>query len=99
MATTGFAVAPRDALAQWVILHGKNGHTEKGIPVETVKTLKDLAKKGAQFNSIAFSPNGGWIILHDRYAMFARNAPKEAVKGLAEQQAKQVELKSIAFTF
>ncbi len=99
MATAGFAGAPRDALAQWIILHGKNGHTENGIPTETVKTLKDLAKKGAQFSSIAFSPNGGWIILHDKYAMLARNAPKKAVSVLAEQQDNKVELKSIAFTF
>jgi CubicO group peptidase (beta-lactamase class C family) len=90
---------PRVALAQWVILHGKNGHTEQGIPAETVKTLKDLAKKGAQFSSIAFTPNGGWIILHDKYAIFARNAPQDAVRILAEQQDKKVELKSIHFTF
>jgi CubicO group peptidase (beta-lactamase class C family) len=96
---TVFAAAPGTSCAQWVILHGKNGHTESGIPAETVATLKDLAKKGAQFSSIAFSPNGGWVILHDKYAVLARRAPTDAVRILAEEQAKNAELKSIAFTF
>src|SRR5262245_66300159 len=58
LALLGAAVAAisRDARAQWVILHGKNGHTEKGLPSEAVATLKELAKKGAQFSSISFSP-------------------------------------------
>jgi CubicO group peptidase (beta-lactamase class C family) len=92
-------VLPRTADAQWVILHGKNGHTERGIPAETVATLKDLAKKGAQFSSISFTPSGGWIILHDKYAVMARRAPKDAVRILAEEQARNTELKSIAFSF
>jgi len=92
-------LAPRAAPAQWVILHGKNGHVERNIPAETVKALKDLARKGAQFKSIAFSPNGGWMILHDKNAIFARNIPSEPVKVLAEQQAKGIELKSMAFNF
>jgi CubicO group peptidase (beta-lactamase class C family) len=94
-----FGVLPRITNAQWVILHGKSGHTESGIPADAVATLKDLAKKGAQFSSMSFTPGGGWMILHDKYGIFARNVPKEAVKLLAEQQDKKVELKSIAFTF
>ncbi len=99
MLSAAVLLAPGDVFAQWVILHGKNGHVERNIPAETVKTLKDLAKQGAQFRSIAFSPNGGWIILHDKNAIFARNAPTEPVKILADLQDKSVELKSIAFTF
>jgi CubicO group peptidase (beta-lactamase class C family) len=101
VAALGAAVAAisRDACAQWVILHGKNGHTEKGVPSETVATLKELAKKGAQFSSISFSPNGGWIILHDQHGMLARHAPRDAVRLLSEEQANDVELNSIAFTF
>jgi CubicO group peptidase (beta-lactamase class C family) len=95
----GVAAISRDACAQWVILHGKNGHTEKGVPSETVATLKELAKKGAQFSSISFSPNGGWIILHDQHGMLARHAPRDTVRLLSEEQAKDVELNSIAFTF
>jgi CubicO group peptidase (beta-lactamase class C family) len=98
-ASMALLVTPRCGFAQWVILHGKNGHVERNIPAEMARTLKDLAKKGAQFRSIAFSPNGGWIILHDRNAIFARNAPTEPVKILAELQEKDVELKSIAFAF
>jgi len=93
------ALAPHSVVAQWIILHSKNGHVESNIPAETVKTLKDLARKGAQFKSIAFSPNGGWIILHDKNAIFARNIPTEPVKILAEQQDKGIELKSIAFSY
>jgi CubicO group peptidase (beta-lactamase class C family) len=99
LVATLLAAAPGTTCAQWVILHGKNGHTEKGIPAETVATLKDLAKKGAQFSSISFTPDGGWILLHDKNAVFARHAPTDAVRILAEEQKKNAELKSIAFTF
>jgi len=92
-------VSPNSVCAQWVILHGKSGHTERGIPAEAVRNLNELAKKGAQFNSIAFSPNGGWIILHDKRGVFARSAPPDAVRILTEQQARKAELKSIHFTF
>jgi CubicO group peptidase (beta-lactamase class C family) len=89
---------PKTAASQWIILHGKNNHTARRVPADTVKTLKELARKGAQFNSLAFAPNGGWIVLHDKNAIFSRNAPTEPVKFLAEQQDKEVELRSIAFT-
>lgn len=92
------ATFARDARAQWVILHGKNGHTARNIPIETVKTLKDLARKGAQFSSIAFSPSGGWVVLHDKNAVFARNIPTEVAKVFAEQEKKGAELKSITFS-
>lgn len=98
MAAT-FGAMSRDARAQWIILHGKNGYTERNIPAEAAGALKELTKKGADFKSIGFSPVGGFVILHDKNAVLARNAPKEAVKILAEQQANRVELRSIAFTF
>ena len=97
-AAIGQGMVPQSASGQWIILHGKNNHTARRIPSDMVKTLKDLARKGAQIESIAFAPNGGWIILHDKNAIVARNAPTETVTVLAEQQEKGAELRSVAFT-
>lgn len=90
---------PRDAAAQWVILHGKSGHTAWHIPAEIVETLKDLARKKAQFNSIALAPNGGWAILHDKNAVVAKRVPTEAAKLFADLQAKAAPMKFMAFTY
>ena len=65
----GFSAAifsARDAAGQWIILHGKNGHTEQRVPAETVRKIKEVAKQGVPIHSVAFTPEGGRVMLYDK---------------------------------
>lgn len=88
---------PNSGTAQWALLHGKNGHTQRAIPADVLKNLNDAAKKGLEIKSIAFAPNGGSAIVVGKDGCLATKIPDELGKVITEQQKAGAEFKSVAF--
>jgi CubicO group peptidase (beta-lactamase class C family) len=92
------ALALPDSLsAQWTVLHGKSGHTQRYIPADVLKNLTDAAKKGLEIKSIAFTPTGGSAIVVGKDGCLATKVTDEFLKVVAEQRQKGAEFKFVAF--
>lgn len=88
---------PNAASAQWALLHGKNGHTQRAIPADALKNLTEAARKGLEIKSISFAPNGGSAIVVGKDGCLATKVTDEFLKAVAEQRQKGAEFKAVAF--
>ncbi len=49
----------------WLVLHGDNGYSSKGLPTKMTDRLDKLNTDGNVIQWAAFAPDGGWIISYD----------------------------------
>ncbi len=82
----------------WLVLHGKNGYSSKGIDTAVTDELDKLNTDGKAIQWVAFSPDGGWVINSDA-GFTSLNLPKDFHDKLTElNTTKKLNVKWATFT-